>query len=127
MGLATDTAKTSGDGAVKYVVLRTADPDGRTPPAIINGIPYLKNLIWTSVEEGASASLSDLNIKAKYLYLFGCVNSIDKPHFNWGGTDDFKNQFIGDKAGYLHIKYRSGAVDNIPLIFGYTLWWRDGL
>lgn len=126
MGLATDTAKTSGDGAVKYVVLRTADPDGRTPPAIINGIPYLKNLIWASAEEGASASLSDLNIKAKYLYVFGCINSIDKPHFNWGGTDDFKNQFIGDKAGYLHIKYGSGAVDNIPLMFGYTLWWREG-
>jgi len=56
----------------------------------------------------------------------GCVNSVDKPHGNWGGTDNFKNQFVGDNAGYLRIRYRSGATDNIPLVFGYTLWWRDG-
>jgi hypothetical protein len=39
---------------------------------------------------------------------------------------DFKNQFVGDKAGDLRIKYRSGAMDDVPLVFGYTLWWRDG-
>jgi len=127
MAMATDKAAGSSPGApVKYAVLRPAGANAHPAPTLIDGIPFLKNTIWTLVEEGASASLSDLNIEAKYLYLFGCVNSIDKAHFNWGGTDDFKNQFIGDKAGYLHVKYRSGVIDTIPLVFGYTLWWHDG-
>src|SRR5208337_3003283 len=99
---------------------------GQPTPAIVDGIPFLKNTALTLSEEGGSASLRDLNIKAKHLYLLGCVNSVDAPHYNWGGTDDFKNQFVGDSAGDLRIEYRSGTVDTIPLLFGYTLWWHEG-
>jgi len=119
-------AQESNGTAIKYGVLRTGTTVGRPVPSIIDGIPFLKSAVFTLSEEGGSASLRGLNIKAKHLYLSGCVNSVDRPHGNWGGTDDFKNQFVGDTAGYLRIKYRSDAVDNIPLIFGYTLWWRNG-
>jgi hypothetical protein len=129
MGLATDKpAKASPGAAVKYAVLRSAASDGQPAPTLIDGIPYLRNTILTSGEEGGSASLSDLHIEAKHLYLFGCVNSVDTPLFpgGSGGADDFKNLFVGDKAADLRIKYRYGTVDKILLLFGYTLWWRDG-
>ena len=112
--------------ATPYAVLKPAVAGGRLTPDIIDGIPFLKNPILTVEKVGGIARLQRLDIKARYLYVFGGVNSVDKPHFNWGGTDDFTNQFIGDRAGDLNIKYRSGITDTVPLIFGYTLWWRAG-
>ncbi len=114
----------SSSATVKYAVLKPVFADARFAPAIIDGISFLKNTIWTSLQEGGSASLSDLNVEAKYLYLFGCINSVDRPPYA-GGADDFKNLFAGDKVGDLRIQYRSGMVDTIPLLFGYTLWWHD--
>ena len=95
-------------------------------PGYIDGIPFLKDTIWTNGKEGGVVRLNNMNIQAKSLYLFGCVNSVDAPHYNWGGVDDFKNQFIGDRGGYFSIKYKSGITDDIPLVFGYTLWWHAG-
>lgn len=111
---------------IRYAVLKPGTNDGLSAPGLIDGIPFLQNTLLTSLEEGGSASLTGLNVEAKYLYLRGCGNSIDVPHNNWGGADDLKNQFIGDKAGSLHIQYLSSAVDSVPLLFGYTLWWCDG-
>ena len=115
----------SSSAAIKYAVLKPSSADARSAPAIVDGIPFLKNSVWTSLQEGGSASSGDLSMKAKYLYLFGCVYSVDAPSYA-GGADDFKNLFVGDKAGDLHIKYQSGTIDNIPLLFGHTLWWHDG-
>lgn len=127
MGLsAGKPARGSHEAAMKYGVLRPAGAADHSAPVIIDGIPFLKNSALALKEEGGSASLRDLNIEAKHLYLFGCVNSVDEPHYNWGGSDDFKAQFIGDRAGELRIQYRSGTVDTIPLLFGYTLWWHEG-
>jgi hypothetical protein len=107
-------------------VLRPGADDGLSAPDVIDGIPFLQSIIFTTLEDGGSASLTGLNVEAKCLYLRGCRNSIDVPHNNWGGADDLKNQFIGDIAGSLHIQYRSLVVDSVPLLFGYTLWWQDG-
>ena len=117
--------ETTSSAAVKYAVLKPASVDGEINPALVDGIPFLKNSIWTSLQEGGSASLRDLHIKARHLYLFGCRNSADMPPYA-GGADDFRNLFAGDKVGDLRIQYRSGTVDDIPLLFGYTLWWHDG-
>ncbi len=117
------TFAASCNAAATYAVLKPATARNRSSPEIVEGIPFLKNTICTSGKRGVS--VRRLNIKAKSLYLFGCVSSVDKPHYNWGGTDDFTNQFIGDRAGELYIKYRSGVTDK-ALVFGYTLWWRAG-
>ncbi|RLD50104.1 MAG: hypothetical protein DRI97_17405, partial [Bacteroidetes bacterium] len=69
--------------------------------------------------------LLDLNIKAKHLYLSGCLNSVDIGSPMWGGGDGYRNFFLGDTAGTLSIGYRSGITDVIPLIFGYTAWWHE--
>jgi hypothetical protein len=69
--------------------------------------------------------LQDINIQAKHLYLWGCLNSVDISNPLWGGGDGYRNFFIGDTAGTLSISYASGLVDTIPLVFGYTVWWHD--
>ena len=109
---------------VKYAVLKPDSTDARPAPAIVDGIPFLKDTRWTSLEKGGSASLSGLHIEARHLYLFGCVNSVERPPYA-GGADDFRNLFVGDKVGDLRIQYQSGTMDDIPLLFGYTLWWHD--
>lgn len=116
--------ETTSRAARKYAVLKPASTDGEIHPALADGIPFLKDSIWTSLQEGGSASLGDLHIKARHLYLFGCRYSADRPPYA-GGADDFRNLFVGDKVGDLRIQYRSGTVDDIPLLFGYTLWWHD--
>jgi len=114
----------SSIAAAKYAVLKPASAGAQPAPVIVDGIPFLKDTHWASLQKGGSVSLSDLQIDAKHLYLFGCVNSVNRPPYA-GGADDFKNLFVGDKVGNLRIQYRSGTVDDIPLLFGYTLWWRD--
>ncbi len=114
----------TSSAAVKYAVLKPASADGEPNPALVDGIPFLKDSIFASLPEGGSASLRDLNIRAKHLFLFGCRNSVDRPPYQ-GGADDFRNLFVGDKGGDLRIQYQSGTVDEIPLLFGYTLWWHD--
>ena len=42
-----------------------------------------------------------------------------------GISKDYYNRFIGDKMGWLCIAYEDGSVDRVPLIFGYTLWFRN--
>ncbi|GIW12500.1 MAG: hypothetical protein KatS3mg061_3557 [Dehalococcoidia bacterium] len=41
--------------------------------------------------------------------------------------DSGDRQFVGDTAGWLEVRYASGARDLIPLTYGWTLWWRDHL
>ncbi len=114
----------SSIAAVKYAVLKPDSASAQPAPVIVDGIPFLKDTHWTSLKEGGSASLRNLNIKAKHLYLFGCRNSVDRPPYA-GGADDFRNLFVGEKVGDLRIQYRSGTADDIPLLFGYMLWWHD--
>ncbi|MGB7267756.1 MAG: hypothetical protein WBC92_19720, partial [Terracidiphilus sp.] len=114
----------SSIAAVKYAVLKPDSASAQPAPVIVDGIPFLKDTHWTSLKEGGSASLRNLNIKAKHLYLFGCRNSVDRPPYA-GGADDFRNLFVGEKVGDLRIQYRSGTADDIPFLFGYMLWWHD--
>jgi hypothetical protein len=67
----------------------------------------------------------DLNIRARHLYLSGCLNSVDISSPLWGGGDGYRNFFFGDTAGTFSISYRSGITDVIPLVYGYTAWWHQ--
>jgi hypothetical protein len=66
----------SHGAAVKYAVLKPASTGGEPNPALVNGIPFLKDSIFASLHEGGSASLRDLDIRAKHLFLFGCRDSV---------------------------------------------------
>lgn len=58
----------------------------------------------------------------RYLYLLGGTYSPDKGCPDWGSNRDEDTYYPGDCAGKLVISYSSGKVDEVPLIFGYTLW-----
>jgi|GEM_PF-393477 len=90
---------------------------------VVDGIPFLRQGVWAAAKEGDKLSAA-VGVDAKSLYLLGCVNSPDTANPAWGGGNSFDCFFIGDSAGDLTITYKSGVKDRIPLIFGYTLWWR---
>lgn len=58
----------------------------------------------------------------QYLYLLGGTYSPDKGCPDWGSNRDEDTYYPGDCAGKLVISYSGGKVDEVPLIFGYTLW-----
>lgn len=60
-----------------------------------------------------------------YLYFTGGYHSIPNGCTPWGISKDYYNRFIGDPMGRLRITYEDGSVDQVPLIFGYTLWFRN--
>ena len=58
----------------------------------------------------------------KYLYLLGGIYSPDKGCPDWGSNKDEDTYYPGDCAGKLVITYLNGQSAEVPLIFGYTLW-----
>lgn len=68
---------------------------------------------------------SEQQAKLGYVTLYGGINSVDKGCPEWGTTDMSQCLFIGDLAGELHIEYKDGATDIVPLVFGYTMWFRE--
>lgn len=91
---------------------------------LVEGVPFLQKKIWTPNKEGDSITIDTSGVNANVLYVLGCVYSVDRQYGNWGGTDGTKNYFIGNHGGDIIITYQSGIKDTIPLVFGYTLWWR---
>jgi hypothetical protein len=65
-------------------------------------------------------------LRASYLYISGGTDDIDKGSTDWGTTDTKKFRMIGDYAGELRVQYENNKVDTIPLVYGYTLWFRHG-
>lgn len=99
----------------------------KAPPFEVDGIPYIKFSPWTTFEEGASADIALRKVEAKVLFVLGGQNSHDECNPAWGGGDGYRNLFLGERAGELRIAYASGQVDTIPLVFGYTVWWRKAI
>ncbi len=75
--------------------------------------------LWSSVPyEG--------EITADYIYVAGGYHSIDSGSvFPWGAVYIEDIRFIGDKMGDLVIEYADGKKDKIPLVFGYTMWFKN--
>lgn len=58
------------------------------------------------------------------LYLVGGYNSIDAGTVPWGGIVESENLYVGDRAGEVVIVYEDGSQDEVPLVFGCTMWFR---
>lgn len=96
-----------------------------TPETIeVLGVPFTKQKEWVPEREGEQLSIN-LGVKAKHLYLLGAINSVKMANPGWGGGKGEINFFIGNSIGTLLLNYQSGAVDAIPLIIGYNVWWHD--
>jgi hypothetical protein len=65
-------------------------------------------------------------LKASFLYISGGIDNIDKGSPDWGSTDSRKFRMIGDYAGELRVLYENSIVDTIPLVYGYTIWFKHG-
>jgi len=89
----------------------------------VSQIPFLKTQKPPIIQEGKSWTLNDLSISAGLLYVLGCKNSIDQPNPGWGGTQDYRNFFVGDSLGNIRLTYASGTQDSVALIYGYNVWW----
>ena len=77
----------------------------------------LKACNWLSLKQFAPAA-------GRYLYLLGGIYSPDKGCPDWGSNKDEDTYYAGDRAGRLVITYASGKTAEVPLIFGYTLWFQ---
>ena len=64
-------------------------------------------------------------LRAKYLYALGGTDNIDKGSVDWGTTEPKKFRMIGDYAGELRITYDNEKADTIPLVYGYTVWYKN--
>ena len=63
---------------------------------------------------------------AKYVFVIGGYHNPDNGGtFPWGDTAYSKVRFIGDNMGTIVLEYSDGSKDEIPLMYGYTLWWNE--
>lgn len=60
-----------------------------------------------------------------FLYALGGFHSNDDGCPGWGTADSSRIRFIGDRAGTLEIEYEDGIRVEIPLVFGFTLWYHS--
>lgn len=60
-----------------------------------------------------------------YLFISAGIDDIDKGSTDWGTTESSKFRMIGDYAGEFRITYENEKVDTIPLVYGYTLWFKN--
>lgn len=65
------------------------------------------------------------DVKGRYIYFVGGYNSEDNGTYPWGSLVESVNLYVGDKAGEIEIEYRDGTTDSVPLVFGYTMWFRN--
>jgi len=110
--------------------------DGRLPagwversvppaPVMVDGIPFVKAALTGPGQEGHITAHDTNGVQADRLYVLGGICVPDSSNPAWGGADPRENTFVGDEAGILELVYASGKRDRIPLIYGYTMWWRD--
>ena len=59
------------------------------------------------------------------VYLKGGINSVDLGCPAWGTSDSFYMLSIGDSAGQIRITYSDNTQEDIPLLYGYTMWFRE--
>ncbi len=59
------------------------------------------------------------------LYFAGGYHSIPDGCTVWGTSVNRTNRFIGDNMGNIVLHYSDGDIQRIPLIFGYTLWYKS--
>src|SRR5450759_56275 len=70
-------------------------------------------------------SLESKRLVAAYLFISVGVDDIDKGSTDWGTTESSKFRMIGDYGGEFRIIYENEKVDTIPLVYGYTLWFKN--
>lgn len=100
----------------------------------ISNVPEPDQLMAIQLPSSETAELRLINkwdlekterIRASYLFISPGIDNIDKGSTDWGTTESSKFRMIGDYAGEFRIAYENEKVDTIPLVYGYTLWFKN--
>ena len=108
--------------------------DGGIPVTLYSGrVPFLlthNTERWDRIQYGEDGVFSlECGARADYVCFLGHTSSFDEGTGSWFSPrgDMSKEQFVGDPLGSIKIIYEDGEAgggeDNIPLIFGSTIWW----
>ena len=65
------------------------------------------------------------DVETDVIHFLGMIHFLDWGNGSWGSPKgDFSyNHFVGDKAGDLLLAWTDGSTTEIPLIFGFNLWY----
>lgn len=75
-------------------------------------------------ERGEGWTLSCGGVRAHRIHLAGMISSFDLANGSWYSPkgDHGYSQFIGDRAGAVHVNWQDGSSEEVELIFGVNLW-----
>lgn len=75
--------------------------------------------------ENGSLSLGTDGMIVPLCYLEGGYHTHPNGCTVWGTSEEKTNRFFGDEMGSILLTYADGSESTIPLVFGYTLWYRN--
>ncbi len=75
--------------------------------------------------ENGTLSLGTDGMTVPLCYLEGGYHTHPNGCTVWGTSDEKTNRFFGDEMGSVLLTYADGSESVIPLVFGYTLWYRN--
>lgn len=104
---------------------------------VAHGVPFLvRKLQWFHCDLGKNKDQGTLRpwengytlacggVPVKTAYFLGMIHNIDIGNGSWYSPkgDHGYSHFVGDKAGTIVITYTDGTQTEIPIIFGFNLW-----
>jgi len=119
---------------------------GEQELTIVRGVPFLSSHYATPINMWGYAQFFDVNnLPVPYgqltdwaasgiscgdapvdtLYCLGMTHSYDISNGSWYfPTGDYGfHHFVGDRVGMLELTYSDGEAENIPLIYGFNVWY----
>ena len=112
-------------------------PDQGGELLIAHGVPFLtREMKWYNCGLGQGIdrcairpwrdgyTLDCGEVKVKTAHFLGMIHNMDIGNGSWYSPkgDNGYSHFIGDQAGEILVEYADGGSDEIPIIFGYNLW-----
>jgi hypothetical protein len=113
-------------------------PKGEGELMSVRGMPFLlrKHAFFEStvgelgvdrgslVEWRGGMSLDCKGAQARRLHFLGMIHNIDLGSASWycKHGDHGYAHFVGDRAGSILLEYDGGQTDEVPLVFGYNIW-----
>ncbi|MFA6714791.1 MAG: hypothetical protein WCS27_05405 [Victivallaceae bacterium] len=124
-------------GNNKFKVLNLCDGMDYSDYSPVAGCPFFKSPDKTVIETPGAPFVKlpekclghyqeyPVGIKAEKIFFLGCISSYDfgTAMFMTKPVEHRFEQFIGDHIGDIIINYADRGRENIPLIYGVTIWW----
>jgi len=123
--------------ASKYYAL---PPDSAGQIILVHGVPFLVPGIHYAdvnpfgINQGVHQPIKQWkngmvlgceNLPVKKAYFLGMIHNTDIANGSWYSKkgDNSYSHFVGDTAGFISINYSDGKKFQIPLVFGFNVWY----